>query len=319
MIFLQLPVILYTAKFPGKPIDTSHGLIQQLGLEAFINAGDWKAVENKVLQLSSDDISRVMDGICDQKNLTAKVEQFLETERTEFQDVLAGIFYTKRGWDIRSGAWAKDVGEDQWEGFFKHLELAAERLNRSYESKQLQLEGVSRLIRVYMGVSEEDEAIEAFNHCKEMDPAHYMAHIAMHRVTTPRWQGNMEEMLDFGNSIRNDHLRGLIQLSSLIEIYDDMAREDDDEEDDVIKQRFQKEHDALIHQTLSNLVVPDGSSMLTIDFKNHLACLYSILNMKKDRDRYLNELNGNITYRPWCYFGMANHRDVKLYKMVGLI
>jgi len=319
MILLQLPVILYTSKFPGKPIDQSHGLIEKLGLEALINAGDWKAVENKVLQLPPDDISRTMDGIASQKNLTPKIEQYLNTETSEFQDVLAGNFLTKRAWEIRSGAWAKDVGDDQWEGFFKHLEMAVERLNRSYDSKQLQLEGVSRLIHIYMGASEEEEALEAFNHCMEMDSSHYLAHIAMHRVTTPRWQGDMERMLEFADSIQDDHVRGLIQLSSLVEIYDDMVREDDDEDDDVTKQRFQKEHDALIHKTLSNLEIPTGNSMLAIDFKNHLACVYSILNMKKDRDRYLNELNGNITYRPWCYFGMSNHRDVKLYKMVGLI
>ena len=320
MLFLQLPIIFYTSKFPGKPTDESFGLIEKLGLEALINAGDWKAVENKVLQLPSDDLTRVMDGLCKQENLTVKVMDYLTTTPSEFQDVLAGNFHINRAWKIRSGSWAEEVGEDQWEGFFKHLNIAAERLNRTYASKKLELEGIARLIRVYMGGSDKEEAHEAYNHCKEIDPNHYLSNIAMHRILTPRWGGSTDEMVNFAASIDNSHLRGLIELSNLVEIYSDMYNENNDEDEQVTKQRFYKEHDALIDKTLSSLEIPtDNSSMLAIDFKNHLACVYSILNMKKDRDQYLKEVDKNITSRPWCYFGMMNHRDVKLYKMVGMI
>jgi len=319
MLLLQLPVLYYISLFPGKPIDRSHGLIQKLGLEALINAGNWKSVEKKVLELPADDLTRVIDGICNQENLIPKIEEYLETESSEFQDVLAGAFYIIKGWKIRSGAWAKDVGDDQWEGFSEHLNLAAERLNKSFDSPKLALEGMGRMIQAFQGFGEKEEAIKVFNYSKELTSSHYLSHTAMHRILTPRWHGSNEEMIDFGNSIEDDHLRGLIQLSTLVEIYSDMNNKDEDEDEKQSRRRFNLQHKDLIKEVLSNLKVPTGDSMLTINFKNHLACLYSIIGMKKERDKHLNELNGKISYRPWCYFGMHNARDVKLYKMVGMI
>ena len=82
------------------------------------------------------------------------------------------------------------MGDDQWEGFFEELHLAADRLNRHYDNKALYLEGTARLIQVYMGGSEKEECIEAYNQCQEIDPNHYLSHTAMHRVLTPRWSGS---------------------------------------------------------------------------------------------------------------------------------
>jgi len=319
MLLLQLPVMYFIQMFPGKPIEESFGLIQKLGLEALINAGDWKAVEKKVLQLPADDITRVMNGLCKQENLIPKVEQYLQTTPSEFQDVLAGNFHIIRGWKIRSGSWAKEVGDDQWEGFYEQLNLAAERLTRSYDNEALFLEGNARLIQMNMGGGEKEDCIKAYNRCQELDPNHYLANIAMHRALTPRWGGSIEEMVEFGNSIKNDHLRGLIQLSNLVEIYSDMNYENEEEEEELTKQRFQRKHANYINKVMNNLSIPTGDSMLAIDFKNHMACVSSLLGRKKERNDYLKALNGNTTYRPWCYFGMHNARDVKLYKMVGLI
>ncbi len=319
MLLLQLPVMYFVHAFPGKPIDESFGLIEQLGLETLVNSGDWKGVEDKVLQLPADDLTRVINGLCKQENLVPKVEAYLNTPPSEFQDVLAGNFYTIRAWDIRSGAWAKEVNDDQWEGFFKHLNLAAERLNRSYESEALFLEGNAQLIRVYMGLSEKEDCIAAYNQCQEVDPDHYLSHIAMHRVLTPRWGGSIEEMIDFGNSIKNDHLRGLIQLANLVDIYSDMSNEDEDEEEEMTKDRFRKQHKRYLDQVMSEIEIPTGDSMLAIDAKNHMACVASLLGWDKRCKQYIKELNGKTTFRPWCYFGMQTPRAVKLYNMVGLI
>ena len=319
MQFLQTPVLFYTRMFPGKPIEESYGLIQKLGLEPLINSGDWKAVEKKVLKLSGDDITRVMNGLCKKENLIPKVEEFLESDRSEFQDVLAGNYHIIKGWKIRSSSWAREVGDDQWEGFFEELHLAADRLNRHYDNKALYLEGTARLIQVYMGGSEKEECIEAYNQCQEIDPNHYLSHTAMHRVLTPRWSGSMEEMVEFGRSIKNDHLRGLIELSSLVEIYSDMNNENENENEELVKQRFRRKHSSYIDKVMGNITSPSGDSMLAIDFKNHMACVSSLLGKKKESHAFLNELNGKNTFRPWCYFGMLNARDVKLYKMVGLI
>lgn len=170
-----------------------------------------------------------------------------------------------------------------------------------------------------MGGSEKEECIEAYNQCQEIDPNHYLSLTAMHRVLTPRWSGSLEEMIEFGSTIKNDHLRGLIELSSLVEIYSDMNNENENEEEELTKQRFRRKHSIYIDKVMKNITIPPGDSMLAIDFKNHLACVSSLLGKKKECHTYLKELNGNNTFRPWCYFGMLNPRDVKLYKKVGLI
>ena len=45
-----------------------------------------------------------MNGICKKENLIPKVEEFLESDRSEFQDVLAGNYHIIKGWKIRSSS-----------------------------------------------------------------------------------------------------------------------------------------------------------------------------------------------------------------------
>jgi len=83
--------------------------------------------------------------------------------------------------------------------------------------------------------------------------------------------------------------------------------------------KFREERRTLITEALQNAQIPNDDSIVSIYSKNYLANLYNILGMKKDRDRLIDGLKNRITLHPWAYFGMHCERDVKLFRMGGLM
>lgn len=315
MNILGLPILYYLDFFPSKPTDFSFGLIEKLGIDNEIKNGSWDVIEKKVSQLSADDVSRVIEGICRAKEYHPHIEQYLKTERSEFQNLIAGNYYTIVAWEIRSGKWATEVTGDQWEGFFEYLEKAEERLDGEFRNKIWRLEGAALMIRVCLGQSEKDRAFRCFEKCKQLAPNHLLAHQGLFRVLTPRWLGSDEEMIEFYQSIPHPKLSRLIQFEMLIEMYSDLQREDEE----MAYGRFREQRMPLIKSALNQVGIMEGDSMFAISYNNHLACLLNIMRMKNQRDKILKALKEKITYRPWVYFGMSSERDIRLFKMGGLL
>ena len=316
MNILGIPVIIYTNNFPGSPLDQSCGLIKKLSLENDINNANWGVIEKKIMDLSADEMSRALDGICTTEKFHPHIESYLKTESTEFQNVLAGVYYTIMAWKARSGSWAKEVGEDQWRGFFEYLEEAHESLKRPFQSKKLKLEGTARLIRVYLGLSEKEEAYQAFKACQELSLNHFVSHISYCRVLVPRWLGSEEELLSFADSVVDSKLKLLINLMALVDLHSDLNNEDEDS----ALQRFRSEHGERIQNNLQQASnISSDDNIVSITTRNYLAYLYNVLEMKKDRNRMLNTLKGKITAQPWGYAGVRSERDLKLFKLGGVL
>lgn len=130
--------------------------------------------------------------------LLAKLEAGMDRPDPE-PDLLmwAGATRTKAAWEIRTGAWAKDVGEERFRRFHETLAPAldplmyAARLSLTPTAwDQLQWYGLG------MDLPRE-ELDHIWEQIMELDPEHHASMEGRLQVLCPKWRGSHEEMFSF--------------------------------------------------------------------------------------------------------------------------
>jgi len=319
MSLLAIPLMKYYQMFPGKPKERSLGLVDRLQLAPLIQSGNWKEVENIIMDLPSSELSRVMDGICMSGVFDPQLESYAQTLNTDFHNMIVGYYYIYCAWESRSGRRAEFVGEDQWEGFYKYLNLANHFLNEEYMDEKMQLQAWSDLITVQMGFSEREMADETFEKCMAIDPNSVNAHMTYFSVITPKWLGSRDEMKEHVKSDRwSKEISTVLQLKYYVELYKEYYFNEIDDED-VAKRRFKADYGKECVTLLQNISIPTEENLLSLTSKNHLCYLYIILNNNKGRNRLMKELKGKYQAQPWGYFGVMCERDAKLFKWAGVL
>ena len=314
MNILALPALWYLRTFPGK-IDESYGLIEKLNLESDMSKGDWQSIENKMSQLSPDEFSRVISELCNGKQYNNEIESFLQTPETEFQNLIAGCYFTSVGYLKRSGSWARDLSEDQINGMFEYLGKAEERLGQNFPTESYQLEASARMIGVQMNTGTKADCTYFFERCRTINPKHFMAHLRYFRVSTPRWGGSNEAMLSLIASTKDKPLKDMLRLMTLNQMFSDLYNEDEE----TAVGEFKEQRRTLITEALQNTQIPNNDSIVSIYSKNFLGMLYNILGMYKDRDRIIDGLSNRVTSLPWAYYGMHCEKDLKMFRRVGML
>ncbi len=315
MGLLEWPILIWVDLVKGKPTDQSYGLLEKTQIAADVANGNWASMESKIEKLSGDDLTKVIDGLTQIDKDYSKILDYVNAHDSEVQRVIAGALYTQIAWLVRSGKRAVDITDDQALGFLNYLDKAELFLINEFKNPALQIEGLARRVRVYLGMGEEFQALEAFKECTALAPNQTLAHIAYLIVVTPKWMGNREEMMDFANSPKDPQVRTLTRLMAAVEIYSDYHF-DDMESAKVV---FQSREQELCKKVLGNLQIAEDDSLLAIHTRNYLACLYNALGYTKKRNEVINQLKGQVTSRPWVYFGVQSERDLFLYKLGGML
>lgn len=317
MNIFQFPLFLVYGWLPSKPNDFSFGLVNEKNIPELFEQKAWVDFENIFKDLPSDDITKLIDGLCLSKRYDKEVEAYLKENDSELSYLISGVYYTYVAWEIRTGGWAKNIKEDQWDGFLKYLEKAEASLLKVAKSDSLKTEAKARLIRVYLGLSRKSKAIDLFNQCIISNPNHYLAHVNMFKILTPRWSGSVEELKQFINSVGNPKLRCLLELMYYIEMYSDILNEYSNEgkAKRLFRTHYLKEVKVLLNNDFN---LPKGS-IVSIYTCNHLAYLYHIIGKRGSRNKVLKKIPNAFTQQPWAYFGMHSERDVKFFKAIGIM
>lgn len=319
MSLLAIPIMKYYEMFPGKPQERSLGLVDRLQLAPLIQSGKWKEVEGIIMELPQNELARAMDGICMSGVFDQQLESYVQTLNTDFHNMISGYYYIYCAWQARSGMRAEHVGEDQWEGFYKYLNLAHHFLTEEFSDPKMQLQVWSNLITVLMGYSDKDKADEIFEKCMTIDPNLLNAHMTYFSVVTPKWLGSREEMEAYVKSDQwSKEISTVLQLKYYVELYKEYYF-NEIEDEDVAKRRFKADYGHECARLLQNLHLPKEENLLNLTSKNHLCYLYIILNNNRERNRLMKELKGKYQVQPWGYFGVLCERDAKLFKWAGVL
>lgn len=299
MLLLDKLISTGSALFTKNYSDYSYGLIERLGIENMLQARQWTAFENLIYSLDSEDLTRLLDGLC----LTDRYERFLKnyfsTEKSEIKQLISGAHNLYFAWKRRGANVGNSLTGKQVDGFTFYLEKSSQDFSHNFGSPILEAESLARLVRVYMGFSDTEAAQSAYLTATQLIPNHLLAHLNYFKITSPKWLGDLETMIIFVNQVEDTELKKLFQLMYLIEVYSDLFYSFSL----TANSKFRKLYGQLIEEVLTNTTIPIGNSLLAIYTCNYLACLYQILGFRKEVLAIKPQLKGRRTSYPWAYFG----------------
>jgi hypothetical protein len=278
--------------------DLSFGLIDSLNVKALLQQKQWEQFETVALALTTDDFTRLLDGLCLTPAYGALLAGYKQSGDSELRHLVAATHATFLAWQARSPAYGRELSPQQIEGFAAFLNEAYQHLNRPFTTALLRAEAAARLVRVAMGLSEPELAQEAFAHCLETNPTHLQGHLFYFNVCTPKWFGSEDALEGFVDQAPNTDLRNLLQSMYLTELYQEVA-----DSSASVKQQFRHDNSRLL-EYLTALPPLPATSLYNVYLTNYLAGLHHALNQLDQRNAFLNELGSAITYYPWMYFGL---------------
>ncbi|GAB3741353.1 hypothetical protein GCM10027594_21080 [Hymenobacter agri] len=292
------------SKAPIAAADLSYGLLIQLRIEPMLAGNQWEKLEATVAALNTDDLTRLVDGVCLSHHHTAAIQRYLASGASELRQLVAGAHATFLAWETRGGLIADQTTEDQANGFFNYLDQAYNHLSPPFANPAFQAEASARLVRVGMGLNEQELYDQAFALCTQLSPAHLMGHFNYMRCVSPWWHGSLADLTHYVDSIANPALRQLFKLLSLHEIYSYLAHENNSDAT-AIKQ-LRQEYGTRIKQVLAGPSQAAGNSLAAVYYNNYLAGLHHILGNTAARNQLIQALEPHFTPYPWQYFGLNN-------------
>lgn len=314
MFFVRIIILLLYRLLPKKKTDFSLGLIEKLNLLDDLRSQNYETFEQKMLGLHHNEMSRALEGLTSDLTHQDLIEPYLENHDSEFRNLMEGIYETRLAWESRTAKRAKHVKDDQWKGFFEHLQKAVFSLEEvEYSNPRIKAEAQARMIRVNMGFSEKEDAFDCFEAATQQFDDHVLAHTSMFKTLMPRWLGSEDAIYQFSISRKHPEMNSLMKLFYLIEMYDLLTMEYDSTSK--CKRLFRRNHKTMALEVIEQIKLKNDDSYVDIYTKNYLAFLYHILGKRSKRNKLLRNLGQQITFSPWASFGMQSKRDIWLFRI----
>ncbi|WNJ18398.1 hypothetical protein [Pontibacter sp. G13] len=315
MSLLRIPILLYTQKFPGKPNDISFGRLAKWKVLDRLHSQAWADFERVALEMPADDFFMVMDGLMHRSEHHSILDDYVKGGSSQdLIRLIRGHLNIHKGWSIRTADWADEVSEDQWKEFYRHLDLAQEDLSGTFEHPTFQQYAFMSLLFIARGKGDKEAGQNLYQSATTQFAESPQIFQAYMNLMTPRWCGSAEEMLEIAKS-QSGGLRTLGLLMYLVEMYSEYFYEDYLG----AKPKFRAAHQDLFVSWAKDFNIGEDEGFLTIYTRNYLACVYNAFGLKRECDQVLKSLAGNISDWPWIIFGPENARDLKLYRMAGIV
>lgn len=124
-----------------------------------------------------------------------------ELPDTPLSHLLIGYMEIQRAWEARGSGRASSVSDDGWQGFFEHLQRAAQHLLYAGEQDQADPTAYAFLQPVAMGLQlEHDQAREWLQIALDRDPYNKQAHANHLFLLCEKWGGSHALMFDFARA-----------------------------------------------------------------------------------------------------------------------
>ncbi|GAB2962533.1 hypothetical protein GCM10027048_33890 [Hymenobacter coalescens] len=293
--------------------DLSFGLLSCHGIPALVRARHWEQVAAVAATLTSDELSRLLDGLCLTEQYSQELYQLRADAPTEFGQLVLGAWHLYGAWQARTGKWGKDLTQAEVSGFVHYLQLAHEQLSGPFPTPAYRCEARARLVRVEMGFSDADAAVESFHESVALDPGKFWAHHHLFKVASPKWLGSQPELLGYIESVAEPQVQYALWLMYLVEMYSDA----DTEDEATAQSRWYAAHRELLQRVLAQPPLPVDNSLVAVYANNYLACLYHLLGERARRDALLEQLAPRFTPYPWAYLGIESERDEVMHRLRG--
>lgn len=157
--------------------DYSYGLIEKLGVDTMLQTERWNEFESTILSLGSEDLTRLLDGICLTDKYEVTLRNYFTSVKSEVKELVAGAYHLFLAWDRRGANLGASLTGEQIDGFTYYLGEANRNFSEHFSTPILESESFARLVRVYMGFSDTEAAQSAFANAVHLVPDHLLAHL----------------------------------------------------------------------------------------------------------------------------------------------
>ncbi len=275
--------------------DYSFGLKEAKQIKKELRNQDYIKVDTLIGRLSSDNVSHVVDYLA----LNSGEEQLKkwnsESNTSNSSLLVLGVFYAHKGWAIRGNSYAFDVNEDDAFSFVDYQNQALKLLSQIKNNKVLIAEAYSRLIRIHMGLGNNEKGKEAFEKCIELDPLKVWAYV--HRLETiqPKWGGTLEETISFKLLLPDsDLIKQIVDLKILI---DSFISGDNLMSHDAID--LKKEGAIIIKRIDEELSSNPHESILKFMIYNYMVGVSQEIENKNLLNKYFQKMKDHYTLYPF--------------------
>ncbi len=295
---------------PLPPFDASFGLMASTGIDRDFERSDWKSLEEKILRLHPNGVSRALNGLRSWKPYKEKLRQDINEPSSDIQKILRGAQYIEDGWKIRGTGLGKDVESGQAMGFFMELKKGEKLLNPdNFENTTLKLEAIKHYIVLCKGISHSTRGRELFKESQNIDQDHFGCHSSYMGLISPRWGGSAEEIEALAENHPTPLMRDVLRVMYMAEMADHFQHFEDSG-----IQGFREKYGAYTSSLLSEIRFPTDRSITSISLKNNLCFLYTIIKMKKQRNKAIKALSTDFNPNTWRSWGIETYKDLKWYK-----
>lgn len=301
--------------FRGKEesdIDLSLGYIRLPEFKTLLTAGNYTAFEAAYEQLTWDAKSLLNEGLgLDAANAGAIEKWVQERDESYIAHLFAGVSKTCLAWIARTAALGSSVSQDKADKYFALLEDAFDHLQRADELNPADAETCGRMIRICMGLQTDTATASSyFDAAKKLVPNHLIAHLMMINYFNPKWQGSLEEMQAFANTMYSETGSSLLitlPLFSLVEewlyygINDEKKKKDNFFKDHALKDK--------IRQWYTDYREEEDGKLLIPYVYNYFAFLFHMTGERTLATEAARKITGKMTVYPWAYIDISSNKE----------
>jgi tetratricopeptide (TPR) repeat protein len=198
--------------------DYSFGLDEAKEIKRELRNEEYTKVNDLIAKLSSDNVSHVVDYLALNSGEQQLKKWHLESQESSSSLLVLGAFYAHKGWAIRGNSYAFEVNEDDAFSFIDYQNEALKFLSQINDDNVFAAEMYSRLIRIHMGLGNDEKGKEAFEKCTQLDPLKVWAYIHRLEAIQPKWGGTLEETINFKSTLPNsDIIKQIIDLKLIVD------------------------------------------------------------------------------------------------------
>ena len=211
---------MFGTSMPGER-DHTLSITELRNILNYVQEGNFQRAEYEFFQLDTEHKTQCLDSLTLQlppEKVLAWSQKYPQSAMGNF---LAGVYYGHEAWRSSTGG----DPEASRKQFLAHLNKAKELLEPFRHASPVSEQACERLIRIYMGLGNREQAYQCFDECRRINPANLWAYLHASELIQPKWGGGPREVFEFLHRLPQERVVRIIVELKLT--YDSLASRTD--------------------------------------------------------------------------------------------
>ncbi len=276
-------------------VDYSFGIVEAKNARLLLVQAKYDELDLLILNLKPDILTLTVDYLA-LTNETAVFSNWQEkSKEKDVAKLCLGVCYLHKAWISRSHASGNDVSEEKANEFFEYQDLSWEQLSTIDDNFKLFPEVNSRLIRLAMGMQNDESITKYFINAISEDNTVLWPYLHYCEAIEPKWGGDIDMVKDLLKSLPK---APVIQQAIELKLVLDSLKMDENYFGGTAEELNQKAK-TLIVKIDNEIALNPVTSINKYIVYGYIYLIAGFVNNKKLEKKYMELLNGNYTLYPF--------------------